>query len=97
VHGAKPAILNLLNGSLAGIEHYMETITISDETYRKLAAVKSGRSFSETINGLISANVNTSIDHLLEISASSKTAHEKELLKVVQGIRNRTRARTAKT
>ena len=71
----------------------MKTITISDETYRRLESVKAGRSFSETIDGLIAASVGTSIDKLIGLSAHS-TGREDELAKVVEGIRRRTRART---
>jgi predicted CopG family antitoxin len=74
----------------------MKTITISDETYRKLGAVKNGRSFSETIDSLISKNVALRIDNLLEIVPKHSTGREDELAKVVEGIRKRTRARTLK-
>lgn len=68
----------------------MKTITISDETYRRLEFIKAGRSFSETIDGLISENIATRIDHLLE-THSSATGKEDELSKVVAGIRKRTK------
>lgn len=71
----------------------MKTITISDETYRRLESIKAGRSFSETIDGLISASVSTRIDRLVGL-ASGSTGREDELGKVVEGIRKRTRART---
>ncbi|HZW55834.1 MAG TPA: antitoxin VapB family protein [Nitrososphaerales archaeon] len=72
----------------------MKTITISDETYKRLESVKAGRSFSETIDGLISANVEKTIDRLLALSSHS-TGREAELASVVEGIRKRTRARTS--
>ena len=71
----------------------MKTITISDETYRRLESVKAGISFSETIDGLISPNVSDRMDHLLEISSSDASGREEELSRVVQGIRKRARAR----
>lgn len=71
----------------------MKTITISDETYRRLESVKAGRSFSETIDGLISGSVSVRIDRLLELGSRS-TGREDELAKVVEGVRKRTRART---
>jgi len=70
----------------------MKTITISDETYRRLESIKSGRSFSETINSLISKSVGERIDHILNLE-SYKTGREAELDKIVEGIRKRTRAR----
>lgn len=70
----------------------MKTITISDDTYRRLESIKSGRSFSETIDGLISKSVGERIDHILRLG-SYKTGREDELEKVVEGIRKRTRAR----
>lgn len=68
----------------------MKTITISDETYKKLVAVKDGRSFSETIDSLISKNVSLRIDNLLEIVPMHTTGREDELGKVVEEIRKRT-------
>jgi predicted CopG family antitoxin len=70
----------------------MKTITISGDAYRKLESMKSGRSFSETIEGLIAASTSSRIDHLLELS-SDRTGREDELSRVVEGIRRRTRAR----
>jgi predicted CopG family antitoxin len=72
----------------------MKTITISDDTYRRLESLKEGRSFSETIEGLIASSVASRIDRLLELG-SSKTGREDELAEVVKGIRERTRARTS--
>lgn len=74
----------------------MKTITISDETYKKLEVIKNGRSFSETIDNLIAKNVSTQIDNLLEIIPKRSTGREDELAKVVEGIRKRTRAKTLK-
>lgn len=71
----------------------MKTITISDETYKKLEVIKNGRSFSETIDNLIAKNVSTQIDNLLEIIPKRSTGREDELAKVVEGIRKRTRPR----
>ena len=70
----------------------MKTITISDETYRRLEAIKSGRSFSETIDGLISRSVGERIDRIVSLGLY-KTGREAELGKVVEGIRKRTRSR----
>jgi predicted CopG family antitoxin len=70
----------------------MRTITISDETYKRLESIKHGRSFSETIDGLVSANVGERIDRIVKLE-SYRTGREDELAKVVEGIRKRTRAR----
>ena len=70
----------------------MKTITISDETYRRLESIKSGRSFSETIDSLISKSVGERIDHIINLGAY-KTGREAELGKIVEGIRKRTRSR----
>ena len=72
----------------------MKTITISDDTYRRLENLKGRRSFSETIEGLIAGSAGTRIDMLLGLG-SSKTGREDELAEVVKGIRRRTRARTS--
>ena len=70
----------------------MKTITISDETYKRLISIKHGRSFSETIDGLVSTNVGERIDRLLKLE-SYRTGREDELAKLVEGVRKRTRAR----
>jgi predicted CopG family antitoxin len=70
----------------------MKTITISDETYRRLESIKSGRSFSETIDSLISKSVGERIDHVLNLQ-SYMTGREVELDKIVRDIRKRTKAR----
>jgi predicted CopG family antitoxin len=70
----------------------MKTITISDETYKRLESIKHGRSFSETIDGLVSANVGERIDRLVKLE-SYKTGRESELARVVEGVRKRTKAR----
>jgi len=70
----------------------MKTIAISDEIYKKLEAVKNGRSFSETIDGLISGNVGLRIENLLETVSNGSTGRENELASVVQGMRKRARA-----
>ena len=72
----------------------MKTITISDDAYRRLESLKGGRSFSETIEGLIAGSAGARIDRLLELGFS-KTGREDELSEVVKGIRERTRVRTS--
>ena len=72
----------------------MKTITISDDAYRRLESLKGGRSFSETIEGLIAGSAGARIDSLLELGFS-KTGREDELSEVVKGIRERTRVRTS--
>jgi len=71
----------------------MKTITISDETYARLGSIKAGRSFSETIDEVISSNVGVRIDKLNDLSTGA-TGREDELARVVEGIRKRTKART---
>ena len=55
--------------------------------------MKKGRSFSETIEGLITARVDARVDKLLEVGPRW-TGREDELSDIVEGIRRRTRART---
>lgn len=71
----------------------MKTITISDEAYRRLESLKAGRSFSETIEGLIAGRVEIRVDSLLKLS-TRKTGREDELAEIVERIRRKTRART---
>lgn len=70
----------------------MKRITISDETYGRLESMKAGRSFSETIDRLISSSVGSRIDRLLGL-ASSATGGEEELASVANEIRKRARSR----
>ena len=62
----------------------MKTITISDDAYRRLESLKGGRSFSETIEGLIAGSAGARIDRLLELG-SFKTGREGELAEVTTG------------
>ena len=64
----------------------MKTITISDEVYAKLERLKGGRSFSELIDQLITANTSRRIEKLLELK-NYETGREEELLRLVEKIR----------
>ncbi len=68
----------------------MKTITISDEVYRKLVALKKGRSFSEVIDDLIKANVSHRIEAIIRLSEAGL---DEDLEKVVETIREGFRAR----
>ena len=70
----------------------MKTITISGDAHRRLESLKGGRSFSETIEGLIAENVESRTDRLLELG-TARTGREDELSEIVKGIRRRTRVR----
>ncbi len=72
----------------------MKTITISDDAYKKLESLKAGRSFSETIEMLISDAVNKRIDRLLELDKKYATRREDELSSIVREVRKRAGART---
>jgi predicted CopG family antitoxin len=70
----------------------IKTIAISDDTHGRLESTKSGRSFSETIDSLISKSVGERIDNLLKLEPF-RTGREAESGKVVEGIRKRAKAR----
>ncbi|MGQ9469860.1 MAG: antitoxin VapB family protein [Nitrososphaerales archaeon] len=70
----------------------MKTITISDEVYEKLERLKRNKSFSETINKLITMNVALRMEKLLEIS-HERTGREEELLEVIRLVREGFRVR----
>lgn len=46
----------------------MKTITISDEVYYKLAALKGDRSFTEVIDELIQSNVKARVEMIIALS-----------------------------
>jgi len=52
----------------------MKKITVSDEVYRKLVALKGGRSFSEVIDELIRANVRKRAEMIIAISKGGRFA-----------------------
>jgi predicted CopG family antitoxin len=68
----------------------MKKITVSDEVYRKLAALKGGRSFSEVIDELIRANVRKRAEMIIAIS---KGGVSPELEEAVRLVRRRFKAR----
>ena len=68
----------------------MKTITISDEVYRKLVALKGGRSFSEVIDELIRTNVRKRAEMII---AASKGGVSPELEEAVRLVRREFRAR----
>ena len=68
----------------------MKTITISDEVYRKLVALKGGRSFSEVIDELIRTNVRKRAEMII---AASKGGVSPELVESVRLARGEFRAR----
>lgn len=70
----------------------MKTITISDEVYSKLEALKGSKSFTELIDQLIKANVSIRIDRVIELSRY-KTGREEELAELVGKVRKEFRAR----
>jgi len=68
----------------------MKKITVSDEVYRKLVALKGGRSFSEVIDELIRANVRRRAEMII---AASKGGVSPELEEAVRLVRGEFRAR----
>jgi predicted CopG family antitoxin len=68
----------------------MKTITISDEVYRKLVALKGGRSFSEVVDELIRANVRKRAEMIM---AASKGGASPELEEAVRLVKEGFRAR----
>jgi len=72
----------------------MKTISVSDEVYRKLVALKKGRSFSEVIDELIRSNVARRIDAILKLSG---VGLDEDLERVVRTIRESFKARINET
>ncbi|MCC6059858.1 MAG: antitoxin VapB family protein [Thermofilum sp.] len=62
----------------------MKTITINDEVYRKLVALKGGRSFSEVIDELIRANVRKRAEMIIAISKGGVSPELEEAVRLVR-------------
>jgi predicted CopG family antitoxin len=63
----------------------MKTITISDEVYRKLVALKGGKSFSEVIDELIRANVRRRAEMIIAASEGGVLPELEEAVRLVRG------------
>jgi predicted CopG family antitoxin len=68
----------------------MKKITVSDEVYRKLVALKGGRSFSEVIDELIRANVRKRAEMIIAIWKGGASPELEEAVRLVkEGFRAR--------
>jgi predicted CopG family antitoxin len=68
----------------------MKKITVSGEVYRKLVALKGGRSFSEVIDELIRANVRKRAEMIIAISKGGVSPELEEAVRLVkEGFRAR--------
>jgi predicted CopG family antitoxin len=68
----------------------MKKITVSDEVYRKLVALKGGRSFSEVIDELIRANVRKRAEMIIAISKGGVSPELEEAVRLAkEGFRTR--------
>ena len=68
----------------------MKKITVSDEVYRKLVALKGGRSFSEVIDELIRANVRRRAEMIIVASEGGVLPGLEEAVRLVkEGFRAR--------
>ncbi len=70
----------------------MKTITIADEVYRKLVAIKGDRTFSQVIDELIARDVERRVEKILELAAARREGVE-ELEEVVRAVRSSFRVR----
>jgi len=70
----------------------MKTITITDEVYRKLVAIKGDRTFSQVIDELIARDVERRVEKILELAAARREGVE-ELEEVVRAVRSSFRVR----
>jgi len=75
--GEYPSIETHIHSKQLFVHHVlnMKTITISGDAHRRLESLKGGRSFSETIEGLIAENVESRTDRLLELG-TARTGRE---------------------
>jgi predicted CopG family antitoxin len=68
----------------------MKKITVSGEVYRKLVALKGGRSFSEVIDELRRANVRKRAEMIIAISKGGVSPELEEAVRLVkEGFRAR--------
>ncbi len=68
----------------------MKTITLREETYRKLLSLKGKRSFSDVIEELIRKNVEGRVEKIIEVCSSPPSP---EVEDVVRRIRSEFEAR----
>ncbi len=64
----------------------MKTITISDDVYRKLVAIKGNRTFSQIIDELITRDISRRVEEIIRI-ATSRPEGVNELERIVKIIR----------
>ncbi|MCD6510444.1 MAG: antitoxin VapB family protein [Thermoprotei archaeon] len=64
----------------------MKTITISDEVYRKLVAIKGDKTFSQVIDELIRRDVGRRAERIIEV-CSRRVEGVEELEEIVRAIR----------
>jgi predicted CopG family antitoxin len=62
----------------------MKKITVSDEVYRKLVALKGGRSLSEVIDELIRANVRRRAEMIIAASEGGVLPELEEAVRLVR-------------
>ncbi|MEM0226369.1 MAG: antitoxin VapB family protein [Thermofilaceae archaeon] len=62
----------------------MKTITISDEVYYKLVALKGDRSFTEVIDELIRSNVKGRIQMIIALSRKAAPEGLEEVVRLVR-------------
>lgn len=65
----------------------MKTITISDEVYRKLVAIKGDKTFSQVIDELIRRDVGRRAERIIEV-CSRRAEGVEELEEIVRAIRD---------
>jgi len=63
---------------------YVKTITISDEVYYKLVALKGDRSFTEVIDELIKSYVKSRIQMIVTLSRREAPRELEEAVKLVR-------------
>ncbi|MEM0087597.1 MAG: antitoxin VapB family protein [Thermofilum sp.] len=63
---------------------YVKTITISDEVYYKLVALKGDRSFTEVIDELIRSSVKSRVEMIISLSRRSAPPELEEAVKLVR-------------
>jgi len=71
----------------------MKTIMVSDEAYRKLASIKDGKSFTDTISELVDRLKQTNTKEIMKFAGIMSKEEADDLQKIVAEIRKRAKAR----
>lgn len=71
----------------------MKTIMISDETYRKLAAIKGNRSFTQLLSDIVDSIKQKKNDDIMKFAGIMSEEEADEVRKIAKDVRKNARGR----